>query len=136
MENVTRLVGETLAQYWPDITIYSEQQEDGFIEPSFFVHRINLAISPEFTGYQKRRYAFQVVYFPGADNINAKLDQMAEALAGIKVIAGFAHLSDVEIKPGDNVLLWDFNLNIRAKPVTTPTLQKQLDYTGGLENGD
>jgi hypothetical protein len=134
VDDLTRRVAETFAAYWPEMAIYNEDQADGFVEPSFYIHRTGLTIKPAYFGYQDRRYSFQVIYFPGDVDPHTKMDQMTEQWAAIETIPRFAHFKGVGITPDytENTLQMTFDIMIHAKPVVDITKQNTLDYNGGL----
>ncbi|WP_127849720.1 phage tail terminator family protein [Lacticaseibacillus hulanensis] len=144
MEDITQQVCETLAKYWPNMTVYRENQPDGFVTPSFFVHRISLGSTRSRMQYQWRTYAFEVDYFPddSDDGVHAysELDNMAEQMADSLTMLGdaLAHIEqlDVTVEREQLVVQATFNVTIHAAPVLNPTLQGKLDYQGGIANGE
>ncbi len=60
-------IADEIARIFPKATIYTENQADGFNEPSFFIEKIDTSSAPEMFDRQYRKYAYQVIYFPNPD---------------------------------------------------------------------
>lgn len=136
MEDVTELIGKTIADHWPGITIYRENKASGFNVPSFYVHRVNLHVDKQYFGYQLRKYSYQVVYFPDADHINQQLDRVSEEIAAYfeKIDDDYSHIRNLDIHIEDDTVKCTFDTEFRVKPGNSnEPKQSTLDFNGGLK---
>lgn len=136
IKDVTRLISDTLDHFWPNIPVYLENQEGGFSEPSFYVHRICVNHTKDFTGWQNRMYSYQVIYFPPGIKPHEELDTMAEQLqSNLTEIPGYAKLINQDLAVEDEHLSMTFDLNIRAYPKEKDPPFGGMKYQGGVADG-
>lgn len=117
MTIIERIVDE-IARLFPDATIYTENQSDGFNEPSFFVEKINTSSASELFERQARKYAYQVVYFPNPDNPKTDMERMEDyLLIGLLELKDYAPLRNKKfIQQEDNTLVYQFEIWSRFYP--------------------
>jgi len=159
MEDVTALVVQTLQRQLPNIPVYTENMDGGgFSEPSFFVSRVSLTVTPELSGFSMHAYRFDIAYFPDPAQPNNDMDDMTawltEHFRTIDQPAQVSHpVEDVTVRPTayarvreqeysvvDGVLHLTFRLSFRVvkyEDMNQPTFSGDLDYTGGIaDNGN
>lgn len=80
MTDLVDLIADELARIFPDVTIYSENQRSGFVEPSFYINKVSSTSKHELFDIQNRKQTYQVVYFAAEEASNADLAHIEEAL--------------------------------------------------------
>ena len=111
-------IADEIARLFPDATIYTENQSDGFNEPSFFIEKINTSSASELFERQARKYAYQVVYFPNPDNPKTDMERMEDyLLIGLLELKDYAPLRNKKfIQQEDNTLVYQFEIWSRFYP--------------------
>jgi hypothetical protein len=139
LEDVTTAVGTELAKLWPELTIYREDQPNGFVTPCLYLHRLPLQVRPGNIGTrQMRTYSFQVVYFPpeGATNAHELIDSTAERFADcLEVIGGKYRTHNLDVNVEQDTAQVTFDLKLLVAFAGAETKQQHMDYNGGLKNG-
>ena len=105
-------IADEIAQLFPDATIYTENQSDGFEEPSFFIEKIDTSSTAEQFDRQLRNYAYQVVYFPNPDNPKTDMELMEDyLLSGLLELKDYAPLRHIQVtQQEDNTLIYQFEV--------------------------
>lgn len=111
-------IADEIACLFPDATIYTENQSDGFNEPSFFIEKIDTSSSHEMFDRQARKYAYQVVYFPNPDNPKTDMERMEDyLLSGLLELKDYAPLRHIHVtQQEDNTLIYQFEIWGRFYP--------------------
>ena len=111
-------IADEIAQLFPDITIYTENQSDGFTEPSFFIEKIDTSSSPEMFDRQARKYAYQVIYFPDSDHPKMDMERMEDyLLSGLLELKDYAPLRHIHVtQQEDSTLIYQFEVWGRFYP--------------------
>ena len=111
-------IADEIAQLFPDATIYTENQSDGFEEPSFFIEKIDTSSTAEQFDRQLRKYAYQVVYFPNPENPKMDMERMEDyLLSGLLELRNYAPLRNKKlIQQEDNTLVYQFEIWGRFYP--------------------
>ena len=111
-------IADEIAQLFPDATIYTENQSDGFEEPSFFIEKIDTSSTAEQFDRQLRKYAYQVVYFPNPENPKMDMERMEDyLLSGLLELRNYAPLRNKKlIQQKDNTLVYQFEIWGRFYP--------------------
>lgn len=111
-------IADEIAQLFPDATIYTENQSDGFEEPSFFIEKIDTSSASELFERQLRNYAYQVVYFPNPDNPKTDMELMEDyLLSGLLELKDYAPLRHIQVtQQEDNTLIYQFEVWGRFYP--------------------
>ena len=111
-------IADEIARLFPDATIYTENQSDGFNQPSFFIEKINTSSASELFERQARKYAYQVVYFPNPDNPKTDMERMEDyLLIGLLELKDYAPLRNKKfIQQEDNTLVYQFEIWGRFYP--------------------
>lgn len=111
-------IADEIAQLFPDATIYTENQSDGFEEPSFFIEKNDTSSTAEQFDRQLRKYAYQVVYFPNPDNPKTDMELMEDyLLSGLLELKDYAPLRHIQVtQQEDNTLIYQFEVWGRFYP--------------------
>ena len=111
-------IADEIARLFPDATIYTENQSDGFQEPSFFIEKINTSSASELFDRQSRKYAYQVVYFPNPNNPKTDMERMEDyLLSGLLELKDYAPLRHIQVtQQEDNTLIYQFEVWGRFYP--------------------
>ena len=111
-------IAEEIARIFPGATIYTENQADGFQEPSFFIEKIDTSSSPELFDRQYRKYAYQVIYFPNTDHPKTDMERVEDyLLSGLLELKDFAPLRHIQVtQQEDNTLIYQFEVWARFYP--------------------
>lgn len=135
--NIIERIGTELSQLFPSVPIYRENQKGGFEEPSFFVNKINSNVNPELFDIQKRRYSYQIVYFPKLDEPKADMEMIEEILMdNFLVLSDFAVVRNRNFEQsGDNTLQITFDIQIRAHKIDSTIKQQKIKYKGEINDG-
>lgn len=132
--NIIDRIGEVLQALFPDITVYREDVESGFIEPSFFVSSIGTRVKPELFTRQKRTYSYQLVYFPKTDMPKADMERMQDLLLGnFLVLPLFATIRNREFQVVDGALTLTFDVVIRAYLDADSVKQGSIETTSTIK---
>lgn len=111
-------IADELARLFPNAVIYTENQADGFEEPSFFIEKISSSASSELFNRQMRKQSYQVVYFPNPDNPKTDMERVEDyLLSGLLELKDYAPLRHIEvIQQEDNTLIYKFEVWGRFYP--------------------
>ena len=111
-------IADEIARIFPNVTIYTENQADGFNEPSFFIEKVDTSSSPEMFDRQYRKYAYQVIYFPDPDHPKTDMEQVEDyLLSGLLELKDFAPLRHIQVtQQEDNTLIYQFEVWVRFYP--------------------
>ena len=111
-------IADEIARLFPDATIYTENQADGFTEPSFFIEKIETNSAPEMFDRQYRKYAYQVIYFPNIDHPKTDMEQVEDyLLSGLLELKDYAPLRHIQVtQQEDNTLIYQFEVWARFYP--------------------
>ena len=111
-------IADEIARIFPNAVIYTENQADGFEEPSFFVEKIGTSASSELFDRQMRKQSYQVVYFPNPDNPKTDMERVEDyLLSGLLELKDYAPLRHIEvIQQEDNTLIYKFEIWGRFYP--------------------
>ncbi|MGX7196732.1 phage tail terminator family protein [Enterococcus olivae] len=137
MRDITSLIIQQLEKaHDGKIEVYREEQEGGFSEPSFFVQRLSLGITPRPFDQQDRLYRFHIVYFPEPERPKEDMDLMAEWLAeNMQVLDTVGALTERELQvlEGEKELHYSFVVNFVARAEETEVFLENLTAEGGLK---
>ncbi|QYN56418.1 hypothetical protein GYM69_04420 [Lactobacillus panisapium] len=111
-------ISDEIARIFPNAVIYTENQSDGFEEPSFFIEKISSSASSELFDRQMRKQSYQVVYFPNPDNPKTDMERVEDyLLSGLLELKDYAPLRHIEvIQQDDNTLIYKFEVWGRFYP--------------------
>lgn len=111
-------IADELARLFPNAVIYTENQADGFEEPSFFIEKISSSASSKLFNRQMRKQSYQVVYFPNPDNPKTDMERVEDyLLSGLLELKDYAPLRHIEvIQQEDNTLIYKFEVWGRFYP--------------------
>lgn len=127
--NITNRIADELTRiFGTETTIYTENQENNFVEPCFYVSKVSTTSTPRLCGHQKRVYTYQIVYFTNERQANADLDRVESLLLDNLVsLPEFAHISNRDFNTDytEKTLTAVFDIAINAhKVVDEPKLQE------------
>lgn len=135
--DLTQLVVDELARIFPSAIIYTENQADGFEEPSFYVSRAGLTIvEPRLFGTQERTYSYQIVYFAGDQQANKNIETTQELLSDNFInLADQAAAIDKEFHPdlNERTLIFNFNVKLRMIPEAVEPMEGDVKINGGIK---
>ena len=111
-------ISDEITRIFPNAIIYTENQSDGFEEPSFFIEKISSSASSELFDRQMRKQSYQVVYFPNPDNPKTDMERVEDyLLSGLLELKDYAPLRHIEvIQQEDNTLIYKFEVWGRFYP--------------------
>lgn len=139
--DITVAIANQLLKIVPEATIYREQQEQSFDEPSFYVYEITATGGGEINSYEMRRHTFCVMWFPDSHSDDPGPREQCEIMRE-KLLDEFQRLDDSSIgvfakeaKVIDGALQFTFRLRYRVAPEDIGTKLKQFEQTGGLKDG-
>lgn len=137
MQDITSLVVQTIHDKLPTIPIYRERVPTAFSEPSFVITRSSTSFNGEPNGYTMRTYAFDVAYFPKPTRSHEDIDIMAEWLmVNLKIIEpNYAMVINGNLNVTDDILHYTFDIRARIRDEFERLFNQNLDYQGGLKNG-
>lgn len=111
-------IADEITRIFPNAIIYTENQSDGFEEPSFFIEKISSSASSELFDRQMRKQSYQVVYFPNPDNPKTDMERVEDyLLSGLLELKDYAPLRHIEVvQQEDNTLIYKFEIWGRFYP--------------------
>lgn len=113
-------------EYNESFRIYTESTEQGLIEPCFSVLSINPSSEREVGNRYKRRFLFNITYFPATDEPISECNEVCETLLGllndVETDIGIIHSVDIpEGKIVDGNLQFTIQYQVFARLVEAPT---------------
>lgn len=111
-------IADEIARIFPSSVIYTENQADGFEEPSFFIEKISSSASSELFDRQMRKQTYQVIYFPNPENPKTDMERVEDyLLSGLLELKNYAPLRHIEVtQQEDNTLIYKFEVWGRFYP--------------------
>ena len=100
-DELTRICGE-------DTVIYTETQDNNFVEPCFYISKVSTQATSRLYGNQNRAYTYQVVYLTNAEKANADLDHVESLLLD----------NFVELKEFAKIRNREFNIDTTEKTLS------------------
>lgn len=102
-------ISKRLLEYFPESVpnIYSENIEQGFSEPCFYISLINSTNKNKLGPGRSKRYKFDIMYFNnnlGNDDLNTMGDKLSTVLEDIQIGDALIHGFDIEYEIKDNKL--------------------------------
>lgn len=116
MTNLVNLIADELARIFPGVTIYSENQRSGFVEPCFYINKVSSTSVHELFDVQNRKHTYQVVYFTTEEAPNADLAHVEEALLdNFNALGTYAAVRNREIQQDstERILTMTFEIWMR-----------------------
>ena len=112
--DITLEIADKISKIDKNATIYVENQEQGFNEPSYFIQRLPTKNKKQLSGRSMRNYNYAIMYFP--ENGSRRSCEVVEEMLLEKMtkIDSISHLYDVESKIIDNALQFLFTLKLRV----------------------
>lgn len=117
-DELTRICGE-------DTVIYTENQDNNFVEPCFYICKVSTVVSPRLCENQNRTYTYQVVYFANGERPNADLDRVEGLLLDNFVkLPEFAYIRNREFDTDytEKTLSLVFEITINAHKLVDETM--------------
>lgn len=139
--DITAAIANQLLKIEPEATIYREQQEQSFVEPSFYVYEITATGDGEISNFEMRKHTFCVMWFPDSRSEDPGPREQCEIMRE-KLLDEFQRLDDLSIgvfgkeaKTVDGALQFTFRIRYRAVPNDETPKLESLKQNGGLKNG-
>ena len=128
-------IADEIARLFPEATIYTENQSDGFEEPSFFVEKINTSSAAEMFDRQSRKYAYQVIYFPNPDHPKTDMERMEDyLLSGLLELKDYAPLRHIQVtQQEDYTLIYKFEIWGRFYPEKDEIKLQNQEVKGNIK---
>ena len=126
-------IADEIARLFPEATIYTENQVDGFQEPSFFIEKIDTSSAPEMFDRQYRKYTYQVIYFPDPDYPKTDMERVEDyLLSGLLELKDYAPLRHIQVtQQEDNTLIYQFEVWGRFYPDKNDEIKLQNQEVKG-----
>lgn len=111
-------IADELARIFSNAVIYTENQADGFQEPSFFIEKIGTSASSELFDRRMRKQTYQVIYFPSPENPKTDMERVEDyLLSEFLELKNYAPLRHIEVtQQEDNTLIYKFEIWGRFYP--------------------
>lgn len=139
--DITAAIANQLLKIEPEATIYREQQEQSFVEPSFYVYEITATGDGEVSSHEMRKYTFCVMWFPDSRLDDPGPREQCEIMRE-KLLEEFQRLDELSIgvfgkeaKTVDGALQFTFRMRYRVTPEDETPKLESLKQNGGLKNG-
>lgn len=139
--DITAAIANQLLKIVPGATIYREQQEQSFVEPSFYVYEITATGDGEVNSYEMRKHTFCIMWFPDSRIDDPGPREQCEIMRE-KLFDEFQRLDDLSIgvfgkeaKTVDGTLQFTFRMRYRVTPEDETPKLESLKQNGGLKNG-
>lgn len=139
--DITAAIANQLLKIEPEATIYREQQEQSFDEPSFYVYEITATGDSEVNRYEMRKHTFCIMWFPDSPLNDPGPREQCEIMRE-KLLDEFQRLDELSIgvfgkeaKMVDGALQLTFRMRYRAVPNDETPKLETLNQQGGLKRG-
>mgnify|MGYP003089661033 FL=1 len=133
-------ISKRLLEYFPESVpnIYSENIEQGFSEPCFYISLINSTNKNKLGPGRGKRYKFDIMYFNnnlGNDDLNSMGDKLSTVLEDIQIGDAVTHGFDIEYEVKDNKLHFFVEYQVLAsyeveKVSKMASLKERIDING------
>nr|DAR20553.1 MAG TPA: tail completion protein [Caudoviricetes sp.] len=133
-------ISKRLLEYFPESVpnIYSENIEQGFNEPCFYISLINSTNKNKLGPGRSKRYKFDIMYFNnnlGNDDLNTMGDKLSTVLEDIQIGDALIHGFDIEYEVKDNKLHFFVEYPVLAsyeveKVSKMASLKERIDING------
>ena len=133
-------ISKRLLEYFSESipNIYSENIEQGFSEPCFYISVINSTNKNKLGPGRSKRYKFDVMYFNnniGNDDLNTMGDKLSTVLEDIQIGETLIHGFDIEYEVKDNKLHFFVEYPVLAsyeveKVSKMASLKERIDING------
>ena len=133
-------ISKRLVEYFPESVpnIYSENIEQGFSEPCFYISLINSTNKNKLGPGRSKRYKFDIMYFNnnlGNDDLNTMGDKLSTVLEDIQIGDALIHGFDIEYEVKDNKLHFFVEYPVLAsyeveKVSKMASLKERIDING------
>jgi hypothetical protein len=137
------LIKDKLKELFPNSEIHRENIQGAFIERSFHIVRVTSKPIPKLFDFQKVTYHYQIIYFAAKENPREDMDEVTDVLTvGFRYLKGFGLLQNRNFEPlvnDDGAELhftFDLEVHLRADEVPKFDENNNIDYNGGLKNGE
>ena len=139
--DITAAIANQLLKIVQGVTIYREQQEQSFVEPSFYVYEITATGEGEVNSYEMRKHTFCIMWFPDSRIDDPGPREQCEIMRE-KLLDEFQRLDELSIgifgkeaKTVDGALQFTFRMRYRVTPEDETPKLESLKQNGGLKNG-
>ena len=139
--DITAAIANQLLKIVQGVTIYREQQEQSFDEPSFYVYEITATGDGEVNRYEMRKHTFCIMWFPDSRLDDPGPREQCEIMRE-KLLDEFQRLDELSIgvfgkeaKMVDGALQLTFRMRYRTVPNDETPKLETLDQQGGLKRG-
>lgn len=133
-------ISKRLLEYFPESVpnIYSENIDQGFSEPCFYISLINSTNKNKLGPGRSKRYKFDIMYFNnnlGNDDLNTMGDKLSTVLEDIQIGDALIHGFDIEYEVKDNKLHFFVEYPVLAsyeveKVSKMASLKERIDING------
>lgn len=133
-------ISKRLLEYFPESVpnIYSENIEQGFSEPCFYISLINSTNKNKLGPGRSKRYKFDIMYFNnnlGNDDLNTMGGKLSTVLEDIQIGDALIHGFDIEYEVKDNKLHFFVEYPVLAsyeveKVSKMASLKERIDING------
>lgn len=137
--DLTLAIAKQLAKIVPNATIYRENREQGFTEPSFYIYEINAKSRANLMDFQMRGHTFCVTWFPNTEDSDIGPRQQCEDMRE-KLLDGFDFLDDLsfqvldkEAEISQEALILTFRLRYRVVKEKEGVLLENLTTKGDVK---
>ena len=141
MMDITLAIADQLEMIVPDATIYRENQEQGFKEPSFYVYEINATSQEEIMEQQMRNHMYCIVWFPDSSLDDPGKKEQCERMRST-LLDEFLFIDGLSLKPMNreasieqDVLNFTFKVRFKVREESTSENIRSLEINGGLKDG-
>lgn len=133
---IVERIAKRISEIFPDVTIYSEKQKNGFQVPSFYISKIMTVTKSRFFDIQDRSLSYSITYFANPDRPNADMEEVEQ-----KLLNNFTRLDDyatvrnreATINQDDETLVMSFDLRLEMYPVQDGGKLERIEFNGGIQ---
>ena len=129
MQLTNRIADELTRIFGADTVIYTENQDNNFVEPCFYICKVSTVVRPRLCENQNRTYTYQVVYFANGERPNADLDRVEGLLLDNFVkLPEFAYIRNREFNTDytEKTLSLVFEITINAHKLVDETMLEEV----------
>ncbi|MDO4680908.1 MAG: hypothetical protein Q4A55_06650 [Aerococcus sp.] len=138
---VTEWIGKTIHRLFPTIPLYSEQSEQGFKSPAFYLYSFKTEATDELMDAEWRKHDYSLVYFPSANDDLGKREQ-AEGIKE-RLLDEFQRVDGLKYRPlnrevlyQDDTLIFNFRIQYRVHRVREMNYLHSVTHKEGVKHGE
>lgn len=117
--------------------VYTEEVEQGFKEPCFFISLINQSHNQELGTHFRRQYSFDVSFYPRLNNKSqcaTVAENLYSLLEYIEIDGGYTRGTSMNSQTVDGVLHFFVDYGVTGYTKSDDEYMEEVEYIGRIKN--